>query len=269
MCSGILCWNKNSFQSLGRSNYQCSQCTYTCQVCKSPFKEETISYLLKCGQGILLLKRLKNQFKILLEMSVVRQVDVQDKKCVYVQTWRKIMKVVTNVSNAERRNMKKRVLQWRNMIFSVSNEVIDWSLDFGPDSVTLFVDHLVQEMTVSSQENPLADWSLFFYQRQEFLNNNLARVPVTPNQEGFMERRKKVLSSVGAQGIDTSWYQVSDVDNVEFYWEKDQLDVDVVFRPCRKTPFSPFNIQRFWDGFNGLKSDSNWRRAGQAELSSS
>ena len=51
--------------------------------------------------------------------------------------------------------------------------------------------------------------------------------------------RNELLSSVGAQDMDTSGYQVSDLDDVEFYWEKDQLDVDAVFRPGIDTPFSP------------------------------
>ena len=52
--------------------------------------------------------------------------------------------------------------------------------------------------------------------------------------------RDEVLSSVGAQDIDTSGYEVSaDLDDVEFYWENDQLDVDAVFRPSIDTPFSP------------------------------
>ena len=38
------------------------------------------------------------------------------------------------------------------MIFSVSNDVFEWSLDLGPDSVTLTVKDLVQEMIISSQE---------------------------------------------------------------------------------------------------------------------
>ena len=42
------------------------------------------------------------------------------------------------------------------MIFSVSNGGIEWSLDFGPDSMTLTVKDVVQEMTISSQEFPLA-----------------------------------------------------------------------------------------------------------------
>ena len=38
--------------------------------------------------------------------------------------------------------------------------------------------------------------------------------------------------------MDTSGYQVSDLENFEFWWEKVQLDVDAVFRPGTDTPFS-------------------------------
>ena len=54
------------------------------------------------------------------------------------------------------------------MIFSVSNDGIEWSLDFGPDAVTLTVRDRVQEKTISSQENPLAAWSLLLSQKQQF-----------------------------------------------------------------------------------------------------
>ena len=101
------------------------------------------------------------------------------------------------------------------MIFPVSNVGSDWFLDFGPDSVTLTVKDLVQELTISSQEIPRAAWSLFLSQKQHFLNNHLARVPITPNQEGSMEMREEVLSNVGANDMDTGGYQVSDLDDVE------------------------------------------------------
>ena len=91
------------------------------------------------------------------------------------------------------------------MIFSVSNDCIEWSLDFGPDSVTLTLKDLVQDLTISSQEIPLAAWSLLLSQRQQSLNNHLARVPVTRNHQGTQEMTNEVLSSVGAQeGLDTS-----------------------------------------------------------------
>ena len=103
------------------------------------------------------------------------------------------------------------------MIFSVSNDGIERSLEFGPDSVIWTVKDLVQEMTISSQEIILAAWSLLLSQRPQFLNNHLPRVPVTPNQQGTLEMKDEVLSSEGAQDMDTSGYQVSDLDDVEFY----------------------------------------------------
>ena len=127
------------------------------------------------------------------------------------------------------------------MSFSVSNDGIEWSLEFGQDSMTLTVKDLVQKMTISSQEIPLAAWSLLLSQRQQFLKNHPARFPVTPKQQGTHEMRDEVFSSVGAQkGLDTSGYQVSAIlDDVDFSWENDQLDVDAVSRAGIDTPFSP------------------------------
>ena len=64
-------------------------------------------------------------------------------------------------------------------------------------------------------------------------------MPITPNQEGTMELRNEVLSSVGAQDLDTSSYQVSDLEDIEFNWENSQLDMDSVFRPGIDTAFCP------------------------------
>ena len=102
------------------------------------------------------------------------------------------------------------------MIFSVSNDGIQWTLDFGTDSVTVAVNDLDQNIAISSQEIPIGAWQLLLSQRQDFLNNHLARLPITPNQEGTIEMREEVLSSVGAQGLDTSSYKVSDLEDIEF-----------------------------------------------------
>ena len=51
--------------------------------------------------------------------------------------------------------------------------------------------------------------------------------------------RDEVLSSVGAQDLDTSSYQVSDLEDIQFNWENSHLDMDSVFRPGIDTPFSP------------------------------
>ena len=125
------------------------------------------------------------------------------------------------------------------MIFSVSSDGIQWTLDFGPDSVTIAVFDLDQKITISSQEIPLAAWQLLLSQRQDFLNNHLSRVLITENQEGTMDMREEVLSSVGPQNLDTRSYQVSDLEDIEFNWENPQLDMDAVFRPGIDTPCSP------------------------------
>ena len=125
------------------------------------------------------------------------------------------------------------------MIFSVSNDGIQYILDFGPDSVFIAVKDLDQSLTISSQEIPLAAWQLLLSHRQDFLDNHLPWVPITQNQEETMEMRDEVISSVEAQDLDTSSYQVSDLEDIEFNWEKTQLDMDAVFRPGIDTPFSP------------------------------
>ena len=60
--------------------------------------------------------------------------------------------------------------------------------------------------------------------------------------------REEVLSSVGAQDLDTTSYQVSDLEDIEFKWEKSQLDMDAVFRPGIDTPFSPTTFDDFLMG---------------------
>ena len=112
------------------------------------------------------------------------------------------------------------------MIFSVSNVGIQWTLNFRPDPVTISVNDLDQKVTIRSQEIPLAAWQLLLSQR-------------TPNQQGTFEMREEVFSSMGAQDLDTSIYQVSDLEDIEFNWENLQLDMDAVFRPGIDTPFSP------------------------------
>ena len=95
-------------------------------------------------------------------------------------------------------------------------------------------------MAIRSQESHLAAWScLLFSQRQDFLSRYLARFPIAPNQQVIMDMRDKVLSSVVAEDIHTSRNQVSYLDDVDFYWKNDQMDVDAIFGPGPDTPFSP------------------------------
>ena len=131
------------------------------------------------------------------------------------------------------------------MIFSVSNNGNQWTLDFDPDSVVLSVKDLDENLTISSLDIPLAAWSLLLSRRQEFLDNHSPRVPITPNQQGPFEMREEVLSSVKAQDTDTSGYELSDLEDIEFSWEDPAKDRYSVYRPGIDTPFSPSIFDEF------------------------
>ena len=101
-----------------------------------------------------------------------------------------------------------------SIIFSsVANDGIECSLYFGPGSVTLTVMDLIPEITIISREIPLAAWNLVLSQMKDFLIYHLALVPIIPNQEVNMEMRDEMVSSVGAEDVDTSGYQVFDPDS--------------------------------------------------------
>ena len=102
-------------------------------------------------------------------------------------------------------------------------------MDFGPDSLVLSVKDQDENFTISYLEVPLAGCSLLLSQRQEFLDNHLPRVPITPIQQGTFEMRGEVLSSVGAQDTDTMGYELSDLEDIEFSWEDPEVDMDSVY----------------------------------------
>ena len=249
---------------------------------KIPFEQQTVSFSLKCDQGIYFLKIGKNQFTTLVELSIVQ--NFQTKFVCNCQTTKTLVfttvekaklafscfkfhlrnknrhylclvemvhivlpdrRVATTAKkndlhfwwvsyanhNAAHRNLchkRKKSFhlwqklvdstlvdtvnrkfncilnvhtfssQWSHMIFSVSNNGTEWSLDFRPNSVTLTVKDVVRENTISSQGILLAAWSLLLSQKQDILNNQLAQVLNTPNQEGTIEIRDEVPSTVGA-----------------------------------------------------------------------
>ena len=51
--------------------------------------------------------------------------------------------------------------------------------------------------------------------------------------------REEVPSSVGAQDADTSGYELSDLEDIEFSWEDPAVDIDSFYRLGIDTPFSP------------------------------
>ena len=112
-------------------------------------------------------------------------------------------------------------------------------LRLGADSITPTVKSLVQEKRISSpRRSPLPVSNLLMSHREDFLKEHLARVPVTPNQQGTMGMRDEAFSRIGAQDMDTSGYQVSDLEDNKFHWEDPGFNMDTKFRPGIGTPFS-------------------------------
>ena len=71
MWSGKLCLNKKTFQSPHRSDYQFPQSASVCQARNISFEDQTNSFLCRLVEAFTFLKRVQNQFKMLLEMCNV------------------------------------------------------------------------------------------------------------------------------------------------------------------------------------------------------
>ena len=71
-CLGKLCLHKKTFQSLGRSDYQCPQGGSVCQVHNIPFEDQTNSFFLSLGAVVYIFEENpKSVKKKLLEMCIV------------------------------------------------------------------------------------------------------------------------------------------------------------------------------------------------------
>ena len=88
-------------------------------------------------------------------------------------------------------------------------------------------------------------FELVVVSKQGFLNIQLARVQINSKQEGTTVILDEVFLGVGAQDMDTSRYQVSDLEDIEFDWEEPDLNIVTVFRPGRDTPFSHSTFNDF------------------------
>ena len=60
--------------------------------------------------------------------------------------------------------------------------------------------------------------------------------------------REEVLSIVRAQDTETSGYELSDLEDIEFSWGDPAVDMDSVYRPGSHTPFSPSIFDDFQMG---------------------
>ena len=100
------------------------------------------------------------------------------------------------------------------MIFAVSSDCFEWSLDFGSDSIMLNLIDLKQKLTISSQETPLVACSLLVFQRQNISNNHLASsIYFQPSKD--YEDEDELLARVGG---DKAWTQASMRCLIWGYW---------------------------------------------------
>ena len=85
------------------------------------------------------------------------------------------------------------------MIFSVSNDGTQCTLDFGPDSVTIAVNDLDQNITISSQEIPLAAWQLLLAQRKLFEQSSSASANHSQPRGNKGDERRSTLQCGGSR----------------------------------------------------------------------
>ena len=104
------------------------------------------------------------------------------------------------------------------MIFAVSKESIQWSMDFGPD---LFSDckrsrprndNRLPRITSASLEPVEVPQTRIFGQ-------SFGPSPNHANHQATFELREEVLATARTQEVVTSSYELSDLEEVEFFWE--------------------------------------------------
>ena len=81
--------------------------------------------------------------------------------------------------------------------------------------------------------------NLLLSQRLHFVDNHLAQIQLTLDQQVKFEMREYVLSSAGARDLDIRGYELSDLEDNEATWESHHLEIDCVFKPGIDIPFSP------------------------------
>ena len=64
-------------------------------------------------------------------------------------------------------------------------------------------------------------------------------MPITSRQQGTFQIRQVVYSNAGAHNMDTSGYELRDMEDLAFFWENAQVDFDAIFSPGLGIRFSP------------------------------
>ena len=166
------------------SFYDCKKCKACCSVLNIPFKDQKPTIMMFGFDGTHCFPRKTSRdyikekpspfLKKFLRQSQPSTSEPEPKSLKWVQIWNKRIRfllvddlsdifisqiILFNFYLQSTATQLTFNLQ-KIMIFSVSNDGIQWTLDFARDSVTIAVIDLVQNITISSQEKPLAAWQL-------------------------------------------------------------------------------------------------------------
>ena len=118
------------FQSLGRSEDQCPQCTSTCQVRNIPFEKQTNPFFLECDQRIYNFDEFQKTIRVKIGDFYCPGMYFSKKSVSMSIHGRRKMKTVTNVCNSERAatfvlNIHLKDQEQRLMLFA--NDGTIWS----------------------------------------------------------------------------------------------------------------------------------------------
>ena len=83
-------------------------------------------------------------------------------------------------------------------------------------------------MTKDTREIPQPGWNLFLSQRQKNFEQPFGPNP-NPSKQRTVEMREEVPASAGAQDMDTSGYELSDLEDIELFCENLQVELDAAF----------------------------------------
>ena len=115
-----------------------------------------------------------------------------------------------------------------SLIFSIQDEGVWWTLNLGLASVILNAKDLIQYTRIGNGfrwKSPTSR-ELVAVTKTRFFGQSFSRIPQkTPNKQ---KNKGAGFFYCGAQKVDTSTYELSDLDGIEVFWQNPQLEVDAV-----------------------------------------
>ena len=206
------------------SFYDCEKCKACCHVLNIPFKDQKPTIMLFRGDGTHCFARKTSRdyekekpspfSKKFLRQSQPSTSEREPKGINQVQTRNKYIRLLladdlTNIFNFQvflfNFTIQSTATQLtfnleKIMIFSVSNDGIQWTVDFGPGSVTIAVNDLDQNITISSQEIPSSSLAIALVsKRRLFEHSSSASSNYSQSRGNDGDERRSTLQCGGSR----------------------------------------------------------------------